>query len=278
MQKLTELNMASVILRALHLRNMRITMAAALAMTLAMMQDFIRYCFYGQSAFHISESLLFESFWILFAPISAGIYYCLNAFREKFTVPKPLSLIFLTLTASALHFPVFSLGVFSISALLQGHVFQFWDVLHHSLAEHLYICLMIYLAVCICMLRLTTPTELPQTMLVESKVGLARINITNGTNNILVEINDIISITASSPYCCIHTAKGKYLYPQTLKSFEQNLDSAIFLRVHKSSIVNIKKVVSYKSRLNGDYDLTLENGHIVRMSRNYKLKFRELFS
>lgn len=278
MQKLTELNMASIILRAFHLRNMRVVIAAALALTLAVMQDFIRYRFYGQSAFHISESLLFESFWILFAPISAGIYCCLNALRAKFTVPKSLSIISLTLAASALHFPVFSLGVFLISSLFQGHVFQFKDVLHHSLAEHLYICLLIYLAVCICMLRFTVPAALPQTTLAENKTGLARINITNGTNNILVETSEIIFITASSPYCCIHTAKGKYLYPQTLKSLEENLDPASFLRVHRSSIVNIKRVLSYKSRLNGDYDLTLDNGQIVRMSRNYKLEFRNLFS
>jgi two-component system LytT family response regulator len=177
-----------------------------------------------------------------------------------------------------LHFHLFAFGVFAISSLSQGHVFQFKDVLHHSLAEHLYICLLIYLAVCICMLRFTVPAALPQTAIVKNKAGLDRINITNGTNNILVETSEILFITAASLYCCIHTAKGKYLYPRTLKALEQNLDPASFLRVHKSSIVNIKRVLSYKSRLNGDFDLTLENGQIVRMSRNYKLKFRKLFS
>ncbi|MCF2489036.1 LytTR family DNA-binding domain-containing protein [Dyadobacter sp. CY347] len=270
--------MASIFWRALHLRKIRIIIAVVLPLALAMTQDFIRYHFYGHSAFYIWESLLFESFWILFAPISAGIYYCLNALRETFTVPTTLLLIFTTLAASALHFLLFSFGVFAVSSLLQGHVFQFWDVLRHSLAEHLYICLLIYLAGCIFILRFTVPAAPPQTVFVENKAGLSRINITNGTNNILVETSEIIFITASSPYCCIHTAKGKYLYPQTLKSLEQSLDPASFLRVHKSSIVNIMRVVSYKSRLNGDYDLSLENGHIVRMSRNYKLKFRGLFS
>ncbi|MCE7063845.1 LytTR family DNA-binding domain-containing protein [Dyadobacter sp. CY326] len=278
MQKISELNMAGIILSALHLRNIRISIAAALAMTLAMMQDFIRYHFYGQSAFHISESFLFESFWILFAPMFAGIYYCINAFRVKFAIPKFLVLICVTLAASALHFLLFAFGVYAISSLSQGHVFQFKDVLHHGLAEYLYICLLIYLAGCIYMLRFTIPAALPKTTLPESKAGLARINITIGTNNIMVETSEIILITASSPYSCIHTAKGKYLYPQTLKLLEQNLDPASFLRVHKSSIVNIKRVLSYKSRLNGDYDLILENGQIVRMSRNYKLEFRNLFS
>ncbi|RYF37203.1 MAG: LytTR family transcriptional regulator, partial [Cytophagaceae bacterium] len=46
---------------------------------------------------------------------------------------------------------------------------------------------------------------------------------------------------------------------------------------HKSCIVNITKVRSYQSRLNGDYDLLLSNEVVLRVSRNYASGFKTAF-
>lgn len=56
------------------------------------------------------------------------------------------------------------------------------------------------------------------------------------------------------------------------------LDTRTFVRVHKSTIVNLEKVSSFKSRLNGDYDLLLKNGTIVRLSRTYAANFKNEFT
>ncbi|MBK7426438.1 MAG: LytTR family transcriptional regulator DNA-binding domain-containing protein [Saprospiraceae bacterium] len=53
------------------------------------------------------------------------------------------------------------------------------------------------------------------------------------------------------------------------------MDITQFVRIHKSSIINIEKVKSYTSRLNGDFDVLMENGIKLRLSRNYVKLFRE---
>jgi len=270
--------MTSFFLKVSNLRSKYAIVAAALVLALAMMQDVIQYHFYHQSAFNFSESLLFEFFWVLFVPLSLVMVLGLQVLIKKSPDRKLSIAVVATLFICAVHFLSHSFIVFFFSYLNGGHVFQFIDVLQHSLAEDLYVCLLIYFTVCIAFLRPLISGNQTERPMGTNKPDLTRINVVHGTNNILIETTDIIFIDAASPYSCIHTSTGKFLYPQTLKSLEKNLDSAQFLRVHKSSIVNMKRVVSYKSRLNGDYDLTMENGASVRMSRNYKAKFRALFS
>lgn len=87
-------------------------------------------------------------------------------------------------------------------------------------------------------------------------------------------MNDIYQITAETPYISIQLNDKKYLHTETLKSMSTQLDNKVFVRVHKSSIINLDKVVSLKSRLNGDYDITLKNGAEIRLSRNYVADFK----
>jgi DNA-binding LytR/AlgR family response regulator len=51
-----------------------------------------------------------------------------------------------------------------------------------------------------------------------------------------------------------------------------------FIRVHKSSIVNIAFIHSLVSRQNGDYDLIMKDGCTVRASRNYVAALKKKLS
>ena len=53
--------------------------------------------------------------------------------------------------------------------------------------------------------------------------------------------------------------------------------SGAFVQIHKSLIVNLAHVESYKSRLNGDYDITMSNGTSLRLSRTYARAFKAKF-
>jgi DNA-binding LytR/AlgR family response regulator len=110
-----------------------------------------------------------------------------------------------------------------------------------------------------------------------SKPTLDTIVINNGKENVIVNIEDILQITSATPYIFIHLENKKYLHSETLKSICNGLDSNVFVRVHKSTVINISKVRSFKSRLNGDYDLQLTNGELVRLSRTYAADFKNHF-
>ncbi|MCB0649587.1 MAG: LytTR family transcriptional regulator, partial [Saprospiraceae bacterium] len=87
-------------------------------------------------------------------------------------------------------------------------------------------------------------------------------------------VDDIITITANAPYVIIQLENKKFVYHATLKSMEQMLDDQKFIRIHKSCIVNLSKVSSIKSRGNGDYDLEILDGGIVRLARTYVKSFK----
>jgi len=90
----------------------------------------------------------------------------------------------------------------------------------------------------------------------------------------LIESNEILYIKANTPYLEIHTSDKKYLEQNSLKDMIQKLDHNIFIRVHKSTILNINYVKNFRSRMNGDYDVGMNNGETLRVSRNYAGAFK----
>ncbi|MNY49270.1 Sensory transduction protein LytR [compost metagenome] len=93
----------------------------------------------------------------------------------------------------------------------------------------------------------------------------------------MLDVNDIFYISANSPYVNIYHISKKYLHNETLKSLENQLDQQHFIRIHKSYIVNLQKITCYQSRQNGDYDVVLSDGAILRVSRNYAKHFKSKF-
>lgn len=88
----------------------------------------------------------------------------------------------------------------------------------------------------------------------------------------------VLAILASIIYARIHHLQQHYLHHQSLKAMASQLDPQQFVRIHKSCMVNVHKVVACRSRLNGDYDLTLTDGTSLRLSRNYAADFKARFA
>jgi hypothetical protein len=53
-------------------------------------------------------------------------------------------------------------------------------------------------------------------------------------------------------------------------ALEDVLDPRILQRVHRSTIVNLRRVKSLRAHMNGEYFLTLEGAHKLKMSRTYR--------
>ncbi|MEM6318935.1 MAG: LytTR family transcriptional regulator DNA-binding domain-containing protein [Bacteroidota bacterium] len=59
-----------------------------------------------------------------------------------------------------------------------------------------------------------------------------------------VKIEDICSVEANSDYCLVHTEKGDYIASQRLSQMETLLRARPFMRIHRSFIINLKKIES----------------------------------
>lgn len=83
-------------------------------------------------------------------------------------------------------------------------------------------------------------------------------------------------LEADDKYVHLHTGKGKRMVRQTLSSMESQLDPKKFLRVHRSTMVNVDRIKELQPLFNGEHSLILEDGTRLTLSRKYKDKLFKL--
>ena len=91
-----------------------------------------------------------------------------------------------------------------------------------------------------------------------------------GRETIRLPVNMIDWIDAAGDYMCVHAEGRTHVVRATMKQFEERLDPSSFQRVHRSTIVNIRRIRRLKPHTNGEYFLTLEGGHELKLSRSYR--------
>lgn len=91
-----------------------------------------------------------------------------------------------------------------------------------------------------------------------------------------VKLEDIEWVDAAGDYMCVHALGETHIMRKTMKELEKDLEADYLQRIHRSTIVNIRRVKAMQSHINGEYFLTLESGHTVKLSRTYKDKLKLL--
>ena len=89
-------------------------------------------------------------------------------------------------------------------------------------------------------------------------VGQNEVFIKKGSSLVKLKLVDIIVVEALENYVVVHTDKEKYTIHFTMKAIEQQLPSLIFIRVHRSFIVNKNRIVMIKDNsvdISGDLDV-----------------------
>jgi two-component system LytT family response regulator len=95
---------------------------------------------------------------------------------------------------------------------------------------------------------------------------------------IVVDAGDIDWIEASDYYVTLHTGPSSHLLRQTMDEIEKQLDSRMFFRVHRSTIVNIDRVKEIHPLFRGDCALVLTGGQRLKLSRNRRKDFEAHFA
>jgi two-component system LytT family response regulator len=99
---------------------------------------------------------------------------------------------------------------------------------------------------------------------------LDRIAIKNAGQVSFLKISEIDWIEAADYYACLHVAQRTHMLRRSISELEQDLDPAIFCRIHRSTIVNLDRVRGLTLSEDGEYEVLLENKAKLRLSRSYR--------
>lgn len=86
----------------------------------------------------------------------------------------------------------------------------------------------------------------------------------------LVRIESIDWVAAAGNYVEIHAGGDVYLARQTMAAMEERLADRTFMRIHRSTIVNIDRIEGVHSVFRGEYEVRLNDGTKLAMSRGYR--------
>ena len=87
---------------------------------------------------------------------------------------------------------------------------------------------------------------------------------------VFVSLPSIDWIEAADYYVALHVGTKTHLLRRSITDLEQDLDANVFLRIHRSTIVNLNRIRGLKLNEDGEYTVVLEGGTRLRLSRRYR--------
>jgi two-component system LytT family response regulator len=107
---------------------------------------------------------------------------------------------------------------------------------------------------------------------------LTRLAIRSGDRTIFLSIDEVDWIEASQNYVRLHARQAAHLFHVPMNTIETSLDPACFVRIHRSHIVNVKRIKQLWSLAHGQYIVELVSGERLQSGRTYGDRIRDLLS
>jgi two-component system LytT family response regulator len=85
-----------------------------------------------------------------------------------------------------------------------------------------------------------------------------------------LKASEIDWIEAADYYSCLHVGARTHLLRRSMAELDEELDQTVFCRIHRSTIVKLDRVRGMKLNESGEYDVLLEDGTKLRLSRRYR--------
>lgn len=99
---------------------------------------------------------------------------------------------------------------------------------------------------------------------------IQRILLRTGGKIVFIKAEDIVRIEAAEKYLEIYTPKEMHLHRSTMQEMEKNLNPALFMRIHRSHLVNINMIKELHPLSHGDYVVVMKNDERLPLGRSYK--------
>jgi len=97
-----------------------------------------------------------------------------------------------------------------------------------------------------------------------------RIIIKSDGEIVCLKPNEIDWAESAGNYVCLHVGGATHILRETITALESRLGPRQFMRVHRSTLVNVDRIKTLKPSLYGDYSILLRDGTKLTLSRGFR--------
>jgi two-component system LytT family response regulator len=112
--------------------------------------------------------------------------------------------------------------------------------------------------------------------IVSPRRHMKRLAVRSAGKTVFVDVNEIDWIDAAENYVQLHCGKTVHLLHVPMNTLEKSLNPETFLRIHRSTIVNVGRIKDLEPGVHGEYVLTLRSGARLQSGRTYQERLRAL--
>ncbi len=105
---------------------------------------------------------------------------------------------------------------------------------------------------------------------------LERIVVKDGSKITIIPVETLRWIEAQDDYVKIHSEGGKFMKKKTMKFFEDRLDPNMFIRIHRSSIININSIKQMELYEKDSYRVIMKDETKLPVSKTGLQKLKEI--
>jgi two-component system LytT family response regulator len=92
---------------------------------------------------------------------------------------------------------------------------------------------------------------------------------------LFLNVSDIDWIDAASYYACVHVRGATHIIRRTLAELERELGEEEFIRIHRSTIVNLDRIQGLELQSSGEYEVVLKSRVRLRLSRRFRKRLQD---
>lgn len=92
---------------------------------------------------------------------------------------------------------------------------------------------------------------------------------------LFLDVSDIDWIEAANYYACLHAGGDTHIIRRTLSELERDLGEDKFIRIHRSIIVNLDRVLGLELQSGGEYEVILKTKVRLRLSRRFRKRLED---
>jgi two-component system LytT family response regulator len=92
---------------------------------------------------------------------------------------------------------------------------------------------------------------------------------------LFLNVADIDWIEAAGYYVCLHVGDVTHLMRRTLTELERDLGEGAFMRIHRSTIVNLDRISGLELQNEGEYEVVLRSRTRLRLSRPFRKRLQQ---